>query len=136
MSTPNRLAVKLKPAAEISVKKGHPWIFSKSIDRINKEGKAGDLVILFDQRRNKPFAFGLYDPYSPIRIKVIHNQGPVKIDTLFFENKIHQAYAHRKPLLEKNVHAYRLLFGENDGMPGLIVDIYNKVGVKIGRAHV
>ena len=129
MSTPDRLAVKLKTVAEISVKKGHPWIFSNSIERINKEGKAGDIAILFDQRRNKPFAIGLYDPYSPIRIKVIHNEGPTKIDAVFFEKKIQKAYLHRKPLLERDVNAYRLLFGENDGMPGLIVDIYNKVGV-------
>ena len=129
MSTPDRLAVKLKAVAEISVKKGHPWIFSNSIERINKEGKAGDIAILFDQRRNKPFAIGLYDPYSPIRIKVIHNEGPAKIDTVFFEKKIQKAFSHRKPLLQKDVNAYRLLFGENDGMPGLIVDIYNKVGV-------
>lgn len=129
MNTPNRLAVKLKNIAEVNVKKGHPWIFSNSIERINKEGKAGDIVILFDQRKNKPFAVGLFDPYSPIRIKVLYNQGPVKIDNAFFENKIQKAYLHRKPLLEKDVNAYRLLFGENDGMPGLIVDIYNKVGV-------
>jgi len=129
MSVPNRLAVKLKNIAEVNVKKGHPWIFSNSIERINKDGKAGDIAILFDQRRNKPFAIGLYDPYSPIRIKVIHHQGPAKIDSLFFENKIQKAFLHRKPLLEKDVNAYRLLFGENDGMPGLIVDIYNKVGV-------
>jgi len=129
MSTPNRLAVKLKPVAETAVKKGHPWVFSNSIERINKEGKAGDLAIIFDQRRNKPFAFGLFDPYSPIRIKIIHNKGPIKIDEEFFKNKIYQAYSVRKPLLLKDVNAYRLLFGENDGMPGLIVDIYNKVGV-------
>src|SRR5699024_12227431 len=46
-----------------------------------------------------------------------------------FKNKINQAYSVRKPLLLKDVNAYRLLFGENDGMPGLIVDIYNRVGV-------
>jgi len=129
MSTPKRLAVKLKSTAEIAVKKGHPWVFSNSIERINKEGKAGDLAIIFDQRRNRPFAFGLFDPHSPIRIKIIYNEGPIEIDSKFFENKIHKAYELRKPLLSKNVNAYRLLFGENDGMPGLIVDIYNKVGV-------
>src|SRR5690625_7973135 len=111
MSTPNRLAVKLKPVAETAVKKGHPWVFSNSIERINKEGKAGDLAILFDQRRNKPFAFGLYDPYSPIRIKVIHNQGPIKIDAGFFDNKIYVAYTHRKLLLYMNDIAYSYYFG-------------------------
>lgn len=129
MSTPSTLAVKLKPAGERSVKQGHPWVFSDSVDKINKVGKAGDLAIIFDQRKNTPIGIGLYDPYSPIRIKIIHNDGPAKIDASFFEKKITKAFAHRKPLLQKNVNAYRLLFGENDGMPGLIVDVYNKVGV-------
>lgn len=129
MNQPSRLAVKLKPAGERSVKQGHPWVFSDSIDKINKKGIAGDIAILFDQRRNSAFAIGLYDPHSPIRIKIIHNGGPAKIDASFFENKIKKAYQHRKPLLEKNVTAYRLLFGENDGMPGLIVDVYDSVGV-------
>lgn len=129
MSTPSTLAVKLKPAGERSVKQGHPWVFSDSVAKINKIGKAGDLAIIFDQRRNKPLAIGLYDPYSPIRIKIIHKGGPAKIDASFFEKRIQTAYEHRKPLLQKNVNAYRLLFGENDGMPGLIVDVYNKVGV-------
>lgn len=129
MNIPNRLAVKLKPVAERSVKKGHPWIFSDSIEKVNKKGKPGDIAILFDQRRNKPFAIGLYDPFSPIRIKVIHKEGPANIDGTFFENKIHKAFNIRKELRTKNINAYRLIFGENDGMPGLIVDIYNKVGV-------
>lgn len=129
MSKPNTLAVKLKPAGERSVKQGHPWVFSESIDKINKEGKAGDLAIIFEQRRNTAIGIGLYDPSSPIRIKIIHNTGGAKVDAAFFEAKIKKAFDLRKPLLKKDINAYRLLFGENDGMPGLIVDVYNKVGV-------
>lgn len=129
MRTPISLAVKLKPAAEKIVKKGHPWIFSDSIEKINKEGKAGDIAILFDQRNNKVFGIGLYDPQSPIRIKMLHSGGPAKIDGKFFHQKIQNAFKIRKSLLETQTNAYRLIFGENDGMPGLIVDIYNNVGV-------
>jgi len=75
------------------------------------------------------FGIGLYDPDSPIRIKMIHLGGPTKIDEDFFQKKISEAYQIRKPLLETDTNAYRLIFGENDGLPGLIVDIYNKVGV-------
>ncbi|MGB3344559.1 MAG: class I SAM-dependent rRNA methyltransferase [Aequorivita sp.] len=129
MSHPISLAVKLRPAAEKIVKQGHPWIFSESIEKINKEGKAGDLAVLFDKRNNKVFGIGLYDPDSPIKIKMIHLGGPTKIDEEFFQKKILEAYQIRKPLLETETNAYRLIFGENDGLPGLIVDIYNKVGV-------
>lgn len=129
MGKPQRLAVKLAPAAEKSVKQGHPWVFSNSIQKLNKEGKAGDIAILFDQRFNKPFAIGLYDPDSPIRIKVVHNNGPAQIDAAFFEEKLDMAFDKRRKLISEETNAYRLVFGENDGLPGLILDIYNKIGV-------
>lgn len=125
---PRTLAVKLHPKAEKLIKKGHPWVFSDSIEKINKDGNAGDVAILFDQRQNKVFGIGLYDPDSPIRIKMIHHDGSAKIDEEFFGQKISTALELRKTLL-KNTNAFRLLYGENDGFPGLVVDIYNKVGV-------
>lgn len=129
MYQPASLAIKLRPAAEKIVKQGHPWIFSQSIEKINKQGKAGDLAVLFDQRNNKVFGIGLYDPDSPIRIKMVHLGGPTKIDKEFFQKKVSEAYHIRRPLLATETDAYRLIFGENDGFPGLIVDIYNNVGV-------
>ena len=129
MSKPASLAIKLRASSEKIVKQGHPWIFSESIEKINKEGNAGDLAVLFDHRNNKVFGIGLYDPDSPIRIKMIHLGGPTKIDEEFFQKKISKAYQIRKPLLETDTNAYRLIFGENDGLPGMIADIYNKIGV-------
>lgn len=125
----DRLAVKLRPVAERSVKKGHPWVYSDSVVKLNKEGKAGDLAILFSQDKNQVFGIGLYDPESPIRIKIIHSGLGRKIDSSFFQEKIQQAYTLRKPLLQTDTNAYRLLSGENDGFPGLVVDVYNKVAV-------
>lgn len=127
-NTPRRLAAKLKPAAEKMVKRGHPWVFSESIVKLSPEGKSGDLVILFDQTDNKPFAIGLYDADSPVRIKIVHRGGSQKIDSDFFKKKIFQAFQLRADL-RKNTNAYRLIFGENDGLPGLITDVYDKMGV-------
>lgn len=124
----NRLAVKLNNKAERAVKKGHPWVFSDSILKLNKEGNAGDLAIMFDSRNNKVFAIGLYDPDSPIRIKVLH-RGPAQIDASFFREKIQIAYELRSSLISDETNAYRLLFGENDGLPGLVLDVYNKKAV-------
>lgn len=121
-----RLAVKLTLNAEKLVKQGHPWVFEKSIKTIKKEGNTGDLAILFDNRLDKVYGLGLYDPQSPIRIKIL-SSGPATINENFFKNKIHQACAQRKPLLKTDTDSYRLLFGENDGFPGLIADVYDKV---------
>jgi len=124
--SPKRLAVKLSNTAERLVKQGHPWIFSDSITKINKEGTTGDLAILFDVRNNQPYAIGLYDANSPIRIKVI-SFGKAAIDTNFFNENIKKAYKIRQPLLKTNTNSYRLIYGENDSFPSLIADVYNRV---------
>ena len=52
MNSPKTLAVKLRSKAEKYIKKGHPWVFSESIEKINKEAKSGDVAVLFGQRTN------------------------------------------------------------------------------------
>jgi len=88
---------------------------------------SGDISIIFSHTKNKVIGVGLYDPDSPIRIKMVHHGGGAKLDKDFFSEKINRAYAIRVPLLETNTNSYRLLFGENDGFPGFIADVYNKV---------
>ena len=121
------LAIKLRPSAERMLKQKHPWVFSDSIVKINDEGNSGDIAIIYDTKKNKFLALGLFDPDSPIRIKVIQFGKPVKIDSTWFQNKIQQAYKKRASLLETDTNSYRLIFGENDNLPGLIADVYNKV---------
>ncbi len=124
---PQRLAIKLKPAAERMVKKGHPWVFSDSIIKQNAEGEAGDLAIIFDSKKNKFLACGFYDPHSPIRIKILQFHKSATIDSDWFKAKIEKAFQLRQPLLQTDTNSYRLLFGENDGMPGFIADVYSNV---------
>ncbi len=134
--TTKRLAVKLKPAAEKMVKKHHPWVFEDSILKQNLEGTAGDLVIIFDNAKNNFLACGLYDPYSPIRIKLIQFKKAAQINEAWFKEKIFQAYELRKPLLLTDTNSYRLLFGENDHLPGLIADVYDNVLVIKLYSHI
>ena len=122
------LAVKLSAKGEQFVVKGHPWVFSNSIVKINEDAKTGDLAIIFSKNKNKVIGIGLYDSDSPIRIKVIHHaENKVTINAAFFRYKIELAYDRREELLKTNTNSYRLLFGENDGFPGLIADVYDKV---------
>lgn len=124
---PNRLAVKLSKKGERSVRSGHPWIFSDSVEKVNKKGSAGDLAIIFGSRSNEVMGVGLYDPSSPIRIKMLHAGGPATIDEVFFQDRISEAFEERRPLLKTSTNSYRLLFGENDGFPGFIADVYAEV---------
>ncbi len=124
---PKVLAIKLTATGERSIRSHHPWIFTDSIEKINKEGDSGDIAIVFSQRKNKAIGVGLYDPDSPIRIKMVHFDSGEKLNSDFFFKKIKRAFSLREELLKTNTNSYRLLFGENDGFPGLIADVYNHV---------
>nr|WP_316931779.1 class I SAM-dependent rRNA methyltransferase [Mangrovimonas xylaniphaga] len=125
---PKRLAVKLNAKGEQFVVKGHPWVFSNSIVKINEDAKAGDLAIVFSKNKNKVIGLGLYDANSPIQIKMLYSGNEkVEVNTEFFQRRINEAYARRLELLQTNTNSYRLIFGENDGFPGLIADVYASV---------
>ena len=88
---------------------------------INHQGAAGDLAIVFDNKR-KFAAIGLYDPDSPIAIRILHVGRPVQIDQHFWTERVMAAAARRAPLVAAEPGArpaYRLINGENDAMPGL-----------------
>lgn len=123
----NKIAIKLKPVAETLVKKGHPWVFENSIVKQNIEGKSGDLAIIFDHKKNKFLAIGFYDSNSPIRIKILQTKKPVTINADWFALKVEEAYKKRIPLLKTDTNSYRLIYGENDGLPSLIADAYDNV---------
>ncbi|RED49538.1 class I SAM-dependent rRNA methyltransferase [Seonamhaeicola aphaedonensis] len=124
--TPKNLAVKLSAKGEHSVLKGHPWVFSNSITKISSGAKTGDLAIIFGKHKNKVIGLGLYDANSPISIKMIL-LGSSEVNASFFLKNIEKAFVKRKELLKTNTNSYRLIFGENDGFPGLIADVYNTV---------
>lgn len=125
---PKRLAVKLNAKGEQFVVQGHPWVFSNNITKINDDAKSGDLAIIFSKNKNRVVGLGLYDANSPIRIKMLHSSyEKAEINAAFFKSKIELAYHKREPLLRTNTNSYRLLFGENDGFPGLIADVYASV---------
>ena len=130
MKASSTIAIKLNKAGERAVKQGHPWVFEQSIEKGPDDfALAGSLCVLFDQRSNKPFAFGLWDPEEIIRIKIIFKGGRLQLNTEFWKSQLKQAYSRRENLISKGVTGYRGIHGENDGFPGLILDVYAQVGV-------
>ena len=121
----NKIAIKVKKAAEKSILQGHPWVYESSIVKQNKDGSPGDIAVIFDQRNNKLLAIGLYDPKSIIRVRILHTSSHARIDKSFFLDKFKVAKQKRAILLATETTAFRLIYGENDGLSGLIIDIYN-----------
>jgi 23S rRNA (cytosine1962-C5)-methyltransferase len=118
-----RLAIRLTPAGQRSLRAGHPWIYDRTIVSQSAEGSPGDLAVIFDDRR-RFMAIGLYDPTSVMRVRVLHAGDPVTIDRAWLRDKLIAAAAWRAPLADSGTTGYRLVHGENDGLPGLVIDRY------------
>ena len=118
------MAVRISKGALKQVRRGHPWIYQDAIVSQSFAGDPGDLAVIFDDSRNF-VAIGLFDPASPIRVRVLHAGRPETIDESFFANRVRDAARLRVQLaVDAGTTAYRLINGENDGFPGLIVDRY------------
>jgi len=117
------------PGAERALREGHPWLFAGSIREQSHEGEPGDLAVVFD-RKNRFLAVGLYDPHSSIRVRVLQHREPAPIEQEWFAGQLASAAARRAPLRERSGAArttgYRLAHGENDGLPGFVVDRYEE----------
>ena len=121
---PRRLAARVTPDALRQIRGGHPWVYDASITSITAGGQPGDVAVVFDDNRRFA-AIGLFDPNSPIRLKILHVGTPVTIDTDWWRTRIAAALARRNPLRDSgHTTGYRGIHGENDGFPGLVVDRY------------
>jgi len=113
--------VYLKKDRELPVLRGHPWIFSGAIERSHGNEQVG-LADVFDSKGNW-LARGLYNPKSQIRVRVLTWQNE-PVDGDFFARRLRHAYAFRQRHLSSATSAYRIVNGEGDFLPGLIVDRY------------
>jgi 23S rRNA (cytosine1962-C5)-methyltransferase len=131
--------VVLKPKKEESLLRFHPWVFSGAIQSMEKKIEEGDLVEVF-AANGQFLAIGHYQIGS-IAIRILSFR-QIKIDKVFWSERIRTAYSFRFALglaeVENN-NTYRLIHGEGDNLPGLIVDIYARTAVmqahSIGMHH-
>jgi len=121
------LRLRVSAPAERFIRSGHPWVYSDSIVETNRTGDVGELAVVYN-RDNKFMALGLYDPQSPIRLRVLHSGKPVKADREWWIARLQAAKDKRVPLFdEAQTNAWRWVSGENDGFPGLVIDRYADV---------
>lgn len=119
-----RIAVRVKAAAERAIRAGHPWVYDESILKQSHPGTAGDLAVIYDRAKNRFLGIGLYDPLSPIRIRILQAKTASTIDRRWFSDRLQQAQARRQPLWARGTSGYRLAYGESDGLPALVIDRY------------
>ncbi|MBI5545802.1 MAG: class I SAM-dependent rRNA methyltransferase [Deltaproteobacteria bacterium] len=121
--------LKLSLAKDLArhLRAGHPWVFKQALVQVPKL-PAGAIVDIVDKGRF--VARGYFDPHSAICVRVLTRDEAETVDGAFFRRRIARALALRETLLERReTDAYRLVHGEADGLPGVIVDLYSSWAV-------
>lgn len=122
----NYTKIILKQGKEKSVLRFHPWIFSGAIEAVTKDLNNGDIVEVYDSKKQY-LATGHYQDEGSIAVRIFSFEKK-EINEEFWKEKFTKAINLRKNIgLFNNEHtnAFRLIHGEGDGLPGLIIDFYN-----------
>jgi 23S rRNA (cytosine1962-C5)-methyltransferase len=110
--------IRLKSKEDIRIQSGHLWVFSNEISKIEGEPAAGDVVQVLSAK-NSSMGFGFYNPKTLIAVRIISREF-VEPEKTFFTARIQSALSLRTTLF--NIPFYRLVYGESDFLPGLIID--------------
>ncbi|WP_334190970.1 class I SAM-dependent rRNA methyltransferase [Noviherbaspirillum sp.] len=120
------LTITLKPGKEKSLLRRHPWVFASAIDRIEgkpeEKAKSGATAVV-QSSSGQFLARAAYSPKSQIRARAWSFDQNEPIDHALIKRRIRNALAYRN-LSVRDTDAIRLIFGEADGFPGLVVDWY------------
>jgi 23S rRNA (cytosine1962-C5)-methyltransferase len=119
--------LRLKTHEDRRIRAGHLWAYSNEVDVAQtplKNYPAGALVRVEDSR-GKPMGLGTVNPHALLTVRMLSSNANAKIDVDWFIRRVHQALALRD-CLYPSPH-YRLIFGESDGLPGVVVDRFGEV---------
>ncbi|MDO5482977.1 MAG: class I SAM-dependent rRNA methyltransferase [Bacteroidaceae bacterium] len=122
----------LKPGKEESLKRFHPWVFSGAIHHMSEEPEEGEIVSVYTHK-NEYIATGHFQIGS-IMVRVLSFEKEA-IDQDFYERKLTIALDVRRRIgiIGNNNNTYRLVHGEGDNLPGLVIDVYGHTAVM--QAH-
>ena len=117
-------AIYLKKGREASVLRRHPWIFSGAIATVRGNPASGDIVRVLSAE-NVLLGIGAYSPSSQIRVRIYAFE-EIEINRQYFSALIARALSKRQRVMRNAERsACRLIYGESDDLPGLVVDKYN-----------
>ena len=116
------IKVCLKKKISQRVVNGHPWIFNNEVEKVDGDVKGGEIVEVFTHDK-KFIGKGYINPKSQILVRLLTREKEVVINEQFFHNRIAQCWEYRKKI--GYTENCRLVFGEADGLPQLIIDKFN-----------
>ena len=122
------LRLRVTSTAEWKVRSGHPWIFADSIKSQDRAGVTGELAVVYDKWDNF-LAIGLFDPSSPLRVRVLHAGKPQTIGDAWWRDRFTNALKRRDGMFGAATTGYRCIHGESDGWPAFVLDRYDDTAV-------
>lgn len=115
----------LKSGKEKSIQRRHPWIFSGAVYGVSREINDGEIVDVVDSKNNH-LGTGYFSDKGSIVVRIL-TFGEEAFSENFWNEKLQSAWKLRLKLLNLEVtNAFRVIHGEGDGIPGLIIDYYDK----------
>jgi 23S rRNA (cytosine1962-C5)-methyltransferase len=117
------IKIKISKTLQSKIRKGYPWIFDYQIQNQIPKAKLENLAVIYDHN-NRFLAMGLWDPHAELCFRVLSLGKPHKINSDFFMERLKSAKQIREGLQQQGTTGYRVINGENDGFPGLVLDRY------------
>ena len=114
------IRVHLLPDRERLALRRHPWIFSGAVGRVEGRPEAGEIVEVRSSSGGF-VGYGQFNPSSKLRVRLMEWDERVVVDEEWYRQRLREAWALRQPILEET-DAFRVVFSESDGLPGLIAD--------------
>ena len=122
----NSLVVNLSKNLRRNILQGNPWVYQNAIKPVGKISQP-QLCKLNDSK-GAPLGWGIYSPQNPIAVRVLSlDKAAPKQEAI--NKKLEKAWALRESMRREDNNCYRLINGEGDLLPGVICDVYDKVGV-------
>lgn len=117
----------LHPKAIGKIRRGHPWAYREALREIPRQLQTGDVVDLYGD--DAFVGRGLYDAQNPIAVRLYGHDEREAIDEAGFARMFARALARRDGRFDENTTGYRLVNGEGDRIPGVVLDRYADVAV-------
>lgn len=126
MSESNLPRIRLKAKEERRIKGGHLWVYSNEVDTTQSplQGLEPGTEVIFEEASGKPLGRGYVNPHSLICGRLLTRDWKRKLDQKFIAGRLQQALALRERVYPEPY--YRLVYGDSDGLSGLVIDRFGE----------